>query len=81
MGYFTLLSNAYASADGWVDVASVRQKMVEMGVKKPPGHSQIQVNGVIHYFVAGDWMHKDVYAIHEVVGKITMQIILELPFV
>ncbi|KAF6167007.1 hypothetical protein GIB67_041262 [Kingdonia uniflora] len=57
MGYFTLLSNAYASADRWVDVASVRQKMVEMGVKKPPGHSQIQVNGVIHYFVAGDWTH------------------------
>ncbi|KAF6154045.1 hypothetical protein GIB67_018967 [Kingdonia uniflora] len=44
IGYFTLLSNAYASADRWVDVANVRQKMVEMGVKKPPGHSQIQVN-------------------------------------
>ncbi|KAF6172196.1 hypothetical protein GIB67_024818 [Kingdonia uniflora] len=48
MGYFTLLSNAYASANRWVDVANVRQKMAEMGVKKPPGHSQIQVNGVIH---------------------------------
>ncbi|KAF6154356.1 hypothetical protein GIB67_026812 [Kingdonia uniflora] len=46
--YFTLLSNAYASADRWVDVTNVRQKMVEIGVKKPPGHSQIQVNGVIH---------------------------------
>ncbi|KAF6149480.1 hypothetical protein GIB67_011381 [Kingdonia uniflora] len=46
--YFTLLSNAYASADRWVDVANVRQKMVEIGVKKPLGHSQIQVNGVIH---------------------------------
>ncbi|KAF6169488.1 hypothetical protein GIB67_004769 [Kingdonia uniflora] len=39
MGYFTLLSNAYASADRWVDVANVGQKMLEMGVKKPPGHN------------------------------------------
>ncbi|KAK1578170.1 hypothetical protein Q3G72_028131 [Acer saccharum] len=35
-GYLILLANVYATTKRWQDVAAVRRKMVEMGVKKPP---------------------------------------------
>ncbi|KAF3437625.1 hypothetical protein FNV43_RR20381 [Rhamnella rubrinervis] len=53
-GYLMLLSHVYADAEWWLDVASVRHKMVEMGVRKPPGRSRVQINGVIHDFFAAD---------------------------
>ncbi|GKU89765.1 hypothetical protein SLEP1_g3860 [Rubroshorea leprosula] len=39
VGYLVLLANVYATAKKWQDVASVRQKLIEMGVRKPPGRS------------------------------------------
>ncbi|XP_017982199.1 PREDICTED: pentatricopeptide repeat-containing protein At1g31430 [Theobroma cacao] len=44
----TLLANIYASADRWGDVIKVRAKMKDLGVKKVPGCSSIDVNGVNH---------------------------------
>ncbi|KAF9624805.1 hypothetical protein IFM89_014190 [Coptis chinensis] len=76
-GYLVLLSNLYAAAKSWAEVARVRQKMVEIGVKKLPGRSWIQVDGVIHDFVAGDWTHKHASAICETVRAITSQAKLE----
>ncbi|KAF5190105.1 Pentatricopeptide repeat-containing protein [Thalictrum thalictroides] len=76
-GYLVLLSNVYAAAKRWAEVSSVRQRMVEKGVKKPPGRSWIQVDGVINDFVAGDWTHKNSSAIYEMVGRITMEAKLE----
>ncbi|PIA62845.1 hypothetical protein AQUCO_00200693v1 [Aquilegia coerulea] len=76
-GYLVLLSNVYADAKRWAEVSSVRQTMVEKGVKKPPGRSWIQVNGVIHDFVAGDWSHKNASAIYEMVDGITREAMLE----
>ncbi|ONI08729.1 hypothetical protein PRUPE_5G197400 [Prunus persica] len=70
-GYLVLLSNVYASTKRWLDVASVRQKMVKMGVRKPPGRSWVQINGVVHDFVAGDRTHKHATVIYEMLGKIT----------
>ncbi|XP_062030164.1 pentatricopeptide repeat-containing protein At5g56310-like [Rosa rugosa] len=72
-GYLVLLSNVYASAKRWLDVAYVRQKMVHMGVKKPPGRSWVQINGAVHGFVAGDRTHKHEYLIYEMLGEITRQ--------
>lgn len=42
----SLLANIYASADRWEDVTKVREKMKNLGVKKVPGCSSIEVNGV-----------------------------------
>lgn len=72
-GYFVLLSNVYATAKRWKDVDTVRQKMVEMGVKKPPGRSWVQINGTVHDFVAGDRTHKHAPLIYEMLGEITKQ--------
>jgi pentatricopeptide repeat protein len=72
-GYLVLLSNVYATAKRWKDVVAVRQKMVEMGVKKPPGRSWVQINGAVHDFVAGDSAHKHAPLIYEMLGEITRQ--------
>lgn len=57
-GYLVLLSHVYADAKWWLDVASVRHKMVEMGVRKPPGRSWAQINGATYDFFAGGRTHK-----------------------
>ncbi|KAK7348941.1 hypothetical protein VNO80_23728 [Phaseolus coccineus] len=41
----TLLASIYASADRWEDVRKVRSKMKDMGIKKVPGYSAIEVDG------------------------------------
>ncbi|KAE9602194.1 hypothetical protein Lal_00050246 [Lupinus albus] len=72
-GYLVLLSNIYAFAKRWQDVITVRQKMIVMGVKKPPGHSWIQINGVVHDFMAGEMTHKHSSFIYEILCEITKQ--------
>ena len=72
-GYLVLLSQVYAMAKRWQNVITVRQKMVEMGVRKPPGRSWVQINGVVHDFVAGDSAHKHAPLIYEMLGVITRQ--------
>lgn len=56
-GYYIVLSNIYAEAQRWEDVARVRKLMRDRGVKKTPGWSSITVDGVVHEFVAGDEAH------------------------
>ncbi|XP_017429908.2 pentatricopeptide repeat-containing protein At4g21065 [Vigna angularis] len=76
-GYLVLLSNIYAFGQRWQDVITVRQKMIEMGVKKPPGRSWIQINGAVHNFVAGDMTHKHSYFIYEILYDVSKQANLE----
>ncbi|GFP84069.1 pentatricopeptide repeat-containing protein at3g22690 [Phtheirospermum japonicum] len=58
-GLQILLSNIYASAGKWDDVAKVRMHMKEKGMKKIPGSSSIEVNGVVHEFTCGDESHPE----------------------
>ena len=48
-----LLSNIYASAGRWGDVAKVRMMMKESGVKEP-GFGWVDIENVAHLFVAND---------------------------
>ncbi|KAK9116652.1 hypothetical protein Sjap_015599 [Stephania japonica] len=57
VGYLVLLSNIYAAAKRWIDVAGVRRSLADIKARKPSGCSWIQVNGAIHDFAAGDWKH------------------------
>jgi pentatricopeptide repeat protein len=64
-GDFVLLSNVYAAHERWNDVGRVREAMKNRDVKKIPGFSYIEVDGVIHKFVNGDLSHsnwRDIYA-------------------
>ncbi|KAL5727082.1 hypothetical protein ACHQM5_000314 [Ranunculus cassubicifolius] len=56
-GVHVLLSNMYASENRWEDVAKVRKQMEDKNVRKIPGCSFIEVDGVIREFVAGDKSH------------------------
>ncbi|KAJ8620144.1 hypothetical protein MRB53_028673 [Persea americana] len=64
-GYYVVLSNIYAGAGQWEDVANVRKLMRDRGVKKRPGWSSITINGVTHEFVAGDSNHPEAKEIYE----------------
>ncbi|XP_031494060.1 pentatricopeptide repeat-containing protein At5g66520-like [Nymphaea colorata] len=56
-GVHVLLSNMYAAAQRWEDVARVRKGMEQKKVKKTPGCSLIEVDGEVIEFVAGDKSH------------------------
>ncbi|XVF11889.1 hypothetical protein REPUB_Repub08aG0066300 [Reevesia pubescens] len=72
-GYLVLLSNVYATAKRWQDVANMRQKMIELGVKKPAGRSWVQIDGVVHDFMAGDSTDKHASSIYDILWQVTRQ--------
>ncbi|GMJ00017.1 Chloroplast RNA Editing Factor 7 [Hibiscus trionum] len=72
-GHLTLLSNMYATAKRWQDVANVRQRMIESGVKKPAGRSWVQIDGVIHDFQAGGSSDKHASSIYDILWQVTRQ--------
>ncbi|MQL98683.1 hypothetical protein Taro_031397 [Colocasia esculenta] len=55
--HHVLLSNIYASAGRWGQAMEVRKNMKEMGVKKEPGCSWIEVGDEVHQFMVGDLLH------------------------
>ncbi|KAF8737556.1 hypothetical protein HU200_014103 [Digitaria exilis] len=62
-GYYVVLSNIYADAGRWEDVARVRRGMKLRGVKKTRGWSTVSVDGTVHEFTAGDCAHPQATAI------------------
>ncbi|KAK9270370.1 hypothetical protein L1049_025949 [Liquidambar formosana] len=66
-GDFVLLSNVYAAHERWDDVGRVREAMKNRDVKKLPGFSYIEVEGVIHKFLNGDQSHSNW---REIYGKL-----------
>ena len=54
LGIYSLVSNYYAKARKWDDVASVRKIMKKMGMKKVPGYSVVEVKGKLHAFLMED---------------------------
>ena len=67
-GYYVLLSNTYAAAGRWDEVAKVRTKMKNTGLKKTSGCSLIEINSRFHSFLAGDKSHpqsKQIYGMLE----------------
>ncbi|KAE8656771.1 hypothetical protein F3Y22_tig00116997pilonHSYRG00311 [Hibiscus syriacus] len=64
-GAYVLLSNIYAKTGKWDGVSRLRKHMRVTGLKKEQGCSRIEVNGVIHEFLAGDNCHplsKEIYS-------------------
>lgn len=66
----TLLANIYASAGKWEDVTKVRRKMKDLGVKKLPGCSSIEVDSIIHEFFAGDPSHPELGEIYFMLDRL-----------
>lgn len=53
--HYVLASNLFAASGRWDEVGSVRKTMKEMGLRKEPGCSWIDVDGKLYEFVAGDF--------------------------
>lgn len=64
-GTYILLSNIYASTGNWDEVIKTKVSMREMRPKKDPALSWIEVDRVIHKFMAGDWSHPRAAEIYE----------------
>lgn len=72
-GLYTLLSNIYASAGQWKDVARIRMLMKKAGIRKRPGCSWVQgKNGTASFYV-GDKSHpmaKEIYdLLHDLISR------------
>ncbi|MCL7029868.1 hypothetical protein MKW94_002432 [Papaver nudicaule] len=51
-GVYVLLWNMYCSANRWDDAIKMRRMMKDRSIKKKPGRSCIQINGVVNEFLA-----------------------------
>lgn len=56
-GNFILLANKYAAAGKWDKVAEIRRLLRDMGLKKTPGCSWVEINGRRHEFRVADRTH------------------------
>lgn len=56
-GHYVLLSNIYSASSKWDDAAKLRSVMNQRHIKKLPGCSWIEVNGVVHEFLVDDKSH------------------------
>lgn len=73
-GDFVLLSNVYASYKRWDDVGRVREAMRRRDVKKIPGFSYTEVEGLIHKFLNGDQSHEKWHQIYVKLDEIRLKI-------
>eukprot|EP01018_Ginkgo_biloba_P003811 Gb_10356 [translate_table: standard] len=71
---YVLLSNMYAAAGRWDDVAKVRKLMKARGVKKIPGCSWTEVKNKVHVFLVGDKSHPKMKQIRMVLDNLMGQI-------
>ncbi|XP_058097825.1 putative pentatricopeptide repeat-containing protein At3g15930 [Magnolia sinica] len=65
-GVYILLWNLYAAASRWKEALEMRKLMKDRRVRKRPGSSWIEVNGVVHEFFVEDKMHhlrKEIYLV------------------
>lgn len=70
-GNFVLLSNIYAAAGLWSEVAQIRKWLRDRGLGKPPGTSWIVIGSQVHYFNATDVSHPQSEKIYEHLHSLT----------
>ncbi|XAR57270.1 hypothetical protein NMG60_11025345 [Bertholletia excelsa] len=73
-GTHVLLSNVYASAGRWSDVARVRLQMKEKGIQKVPGSSWVEMHGVVHEFTSGDVSHPEMRRVTPMLEEMTCRV-------
>ncbi|XP_047328483.1 putative pentatricopeptide repeat-containing protein At3g08820 [Impatiens glandulifera] len=56
---YVLLSNIHSTNQKWDDVAKIRSTMAQRRIQKAPGFSWIEMDGVVHKFIAGDKSHRE----------------------
>ncbi|CAI9293347.1 unnamed protein product [Lactuca saligna] len=72
-GAHVMLSNLYAANGQWDDVARIRTKFKDDGSKKIPGCTSIEIDGIVHEFLASDRTHPmsdQIYAMLEETNRV-----------
>ncbi|XP_004495951.1 pentatricopeptide repeat-containing protein At3g62890 [Cicer arietinum] len=69
-GAYVLLSNVYAKMGKWREVRHLRDVMELRGVKKVPGCSLVEIDGVLHEFSAGEDSHPETQNIYRMIDEI-----------
>ncbi|KAL5702324.1 choline-phosphate cytidylyltransferase [Ranunculus cassubicifolius] len=62
---YVVLSNLFASAGKWSEVRNIREKMKELGLRKNPGCSWIEVEKKLNSFFVQDNSHPEAEMIYE----------------
>lgn len=71
-GNYVLLSNIYAAKQRWDDVVRIRKILKDGPIVRNPGHSLIQVDGVVHEFMVGDGRHPCSEDIYDMLEKVAI---------
>jgi len=70
---YVMLSNIYAAAGRWEDVAKVRELMKDRRIQKRPGCSWMEVKGKVHTFLVEDNLHPKREEIYKMLDTLTVQ--------
>ena len=73
-GNYVLLSNIYAAAGRWDDVAKMRTMLKDRRVKKGPGCSWIEIKNKVHAFFVGYRSHPQLEKIYVMLESLTLWI-------
>ncbi|WOL07991.1 pentatricopeptide repeat-containing protein [Canna indica] len=73
-GGYVLLSNTYAEAGETSNAIKTRVKMKEQKVRKEPGCSMIEIDGLTYEFVAGGMMHPQAKEVYEILEGLASQL-------
>ncbi|KAG7951771.1 hypothetical protein I3843_12G025900 [Carya illinoinensis] len=73
IGYRVLLSNIYEGFGKQNEAARVRSDIKELGLKKQPGCSWIEVDNKIHTFIARDHSHHQSEEIYAAIESLTVE--------
>ncbi|KAL5549828.1 hypothetical protein UlMin_000004 [Ulmus minor] len=70
-GAYVLMSNMYSSANKWKEALKLRKEMKEKKMRKTPGCSCIEVEGVVYEFRKGDKSHPATKEIYKLAQQMT----------
>lgn len=70
IGKHIVLSNTYAALDMWEKVVDLRQSIGQLGIKKEPASSSIEVWGELKTFLVGDKSHDESEMIYETIDAL-----------
>jgi pentatricopeptide repeat protein len=71
---YVMLSNIYAAAGRWDEVAEVRKLMKDRGVRKDLGQSWVEIKNKMHMFASRDRLHPQSEEIYAKLEELTEQI-------
>jgi len=73
---YVLLANIYGYKGQTESAGNMWKSMKDRGVLKTPACSSIEVEGVFHEFIVGNFSHPQIWEIHLLLNSMTKEMIL-----